>query len=357
MFLEQNYSIEKKHLRAFRDVCTSLSFFVFALLFCVIAIILGCRFKSSVYALACFAIAMVPGIFAIRHLRIIDRMAKRSQGFHYEFHEDKAVRYDADGKKTVVPYQSLKILQESDTFLRIASPSCAAILKKDEVTEDDIDALKKAIVNRCPNVKQKNVRGRSSVCEIITAIILAASLIGIAVNLPPLLDSYALAPNRMNCVASVYADKHHIESDNTFANIVYESTNNREAYMYVCNDRHKECPTDCYFVSFHDRNWEVRELLPSEILWEYEADTASFRVLHFEDAFLVEVFCPSALKVDIFSETYRKNCVGVSCNGMAYDKAWIITYSDGIPKDLLIRIGEATYPVGELFWTFNKGGS
>lgn len=349
MRITQEYHIEKNKRRAFRDVCTDPNIFVYALIIGAVMFYLGCRYASPVVSAVWFAIALIPCILAIRYQVVLIKAAKEKQSLRYEFFEDKAVRYGADGTKTTFPYQLIKTIRENNDYLRIATDSCAAILKKDEVSEEELAILKNALAKSCPKVKQKKAQGRSGFFEMITALVLVASIVGIAINLLPILDGFAFAPSCFQCASSFYAEKHHIETDGNSASIDYKSEDQRTVYLHMSNYNHKECPTESYCVTFRGGAWEVRELLPSEILWEYQTDTASFRVLKFDKTYLLEFGCSEEAVPEVHSSVFRQNFTGVDCVGMAYEKIWIVTYTDGIPRDLVLRIDTEDYPVGEMF--------
>lgn len=295
MPIEQEYKVDKKHRRAFRDVCTSLFRILILLTSSAVGLFMAHIAESEVISLACCIVALIPCVFAIVDQILIAKAATEKYVWRIAFNERNAVHYRQDGKSVVFPYRTVTAIHENESFLKITSKSYAAVLKKDELPPDMQDEVTAAIAAECPSVKRRTVHGRTLICAIITAVMTTAVLAYSAVCLIPIMDGFAFAPPADEAVVACYTETYSISRVGCWSSPVYESDDGRSQLLYVGNYDHEECPPEVYYVSFSDGEWHVREVTQSDVPLEFRTDTARVRVIQIDECCLLEIRCNEEL--------------------------------------------------------------
>ncbi len=348
MPIEQEFRIDKKHRRAFRDICTSLLFYIITLGSSVFGLFMAYVAEHPIISLGCCLASLAPCIFAIVDLIRIARIGMKKSVFRYSFNETEAVRYTQDGKKTVFPYLTMTVVQESESFLKLASKKYAAILKKDELTPETLNEACAAIKAANPKIRWQNVRGRNLTCTILTAIITAAVLVYSMFCVLPIADGFASAPPPDVAAVKHYTETYSIGTEGCWSSQKYESKDGREALLYVGNDLHADCPTELYYLSFSNRDWHIRGLSASEILLEFQTDTARVRVIQIDTYTLLEVRCAEDLECRTEALYPQRWWVIQDCKDGVFDKIKTRECPNGIQEDSVLYLGDEAYPIGEM---------
>lgn len=349
MKIEQKYTVDREHRRAFHDICTVLIRYLLLPICTAICLYMSYSSKSAFISPICFIFALVQCVLAI-----IDRIHVAKAGsekcvWHYEYNERAVTQHGKDGKRIAVPYRSITNMYENDGFLKIATNSFAAVLKKDELSPETLNEVKTAIGAECPGAKQRTVhRGRSLVCTIITAITTMAVLTYSVVCLLTILDGFAYAPRASDAAVAHYTEAHSISRVGCWASGAYISSDGRNQLLYVGNYDHKMCPTDVYYVSYYDREWHAREVTGADIPLEFRTDTALVRVIQIDECCLLEVRCADSMSCRT-EALYPQRAWGTEeCNNGEFDKIRTLLCPEGIRADSILYLDDEVYPIGEM---------
>lgn len=356
MNIEQKFTVNKEYRGAFHDICSVLIRYLLLPICTVICLYMSYVSKSAVISSLCCIFAWVPCFLAIMDRIHVAKAGSKKCLWHYEYSEQNVAQYGKDGKRIAVPYRSITNIYENDSFLKIATRSFAAVIKKDELSPEALNEVKAAISAECPGVKRRTVhRGRSLFCTILTAVTTAVVLAYSIVCVLTIADGFAYAPWASDSAVTCYTEAHSISRVGCWTSSAYISTDGRSQLLYVGNSEHRACPTDVYYVSFYDREWHAREVTEADVSLEFQTDTALVRVIQIDKCCLLEVRC--AEDTDCRTEAlYPQRAWGTQeCNNGAFGKIRTRQCPDGIQVDSVLYLDSEAYPIGEmLFATKNE---
>lgn len=347
MHITQKYTVDNLHLRAFRDVGTSLAPFVFLLIHTAIWFLIEHFSFSPVSPLFYWIVFSIPCLVILFYQIRIYLIGRKNTTFCYDFYEDKALCVFKEESKLALPYLAISNIRENKEFLRIRSSRVTAILKKDELPHDKAEALITSMTESCPGVKRKWVRGRSLICSIITVVVITAVLLNCLGWLPPILDDFVIAKNAEDAALFHYARVHNVDIHGSYTMLGYRSEDGGTAITYVSNYKHDSCPTECYYLSASWNFWSIRDLTPSQLPVDFRTDTASVRVIQIEMTNILEVRCKRTTNCTVTAFLPIPS-TSIPCNEGEYEVIRIWSFPDGIPSNTLLCIGDESFPISEM---------
>lgn len=349
MKIEQKFTVDKEHRCAFHDVCTVLFRYLLLPVCTAFCLYMSYISKSAVISLVCCIIALGPCVLAIVDRIHVAKAGSKKCVWHYEYNEQAVTQHGKDGKRIAVPYRSITNMYENESFLKIATKSYAAVLKKDELSPGALNEAKAAIAAECPGVKRRTVhRGRSLFCTILTAVTTAVVLAYSIVCALTIADGFAYAPRASDAAVAHYTEAHSISRVGCWASSAYISSDGRNQLLYVGNYDHKMCPTDVYYVSYYDREWHAREVTGIDVPLEFQTDTALVRVIQIDECCLLEVRCADDMNCRTEALYPQQAWIFLECNNRAFEKIKTRQCPDGIQADSVLYLGDDAYPIGEL---------
>lgn len=348
MFVEQEYKVEKKQRRAFCDVCTSAFRIIVLLISALFALFMAYYAKSAVVSLACCIVALIPCVHTIIDQFRTAKLGTKRNVWHFSLTDQNAVRHMADGRTIAFPYKTLRVMQENESFFMVASKTNAVVLKKNELSAETLNELVSAIKAENPRVRRKTVRYRSLLCAVLTAVTAGLALAYTVVCLSPIVNGFAFAPRASDVAVAHFTEVHSISQVGCRTLSAYISEDEKAQMLYVYNTEYETYSPELYYISFSNRDWQVREVTSADVRLEFRTDTVRVRVIHIEDCCVLEIRGDVGLQPRTENLTPNRWWHNLEVYDGEYQMIMSRSCPDGIQKDAILYLGDEAYPVGKM---------
>lgn len=348
MFVEQKYKVDKTQRRAFRDVCTPMLRILVLLLSALFSVYMAYCAESAIVSLACCILALCACVYAIVIQIRIAKAATERKLWRFSFTDRNAIQQKPDGRTIAIPYKTLRVMLENKHFFLVMSKSNAAVLKKDELPAETLNELVSAIKAERPGVKRKTVRFRSLLCSILMVITTALAAAYTVVCLIPIVNGFAFAPRASDVAVTHFTEVHSISRVGCRTHSAYISEDEKTQMLYVNNTEYKTYPPELYYISFSDRDWQVREVTLADVRLEFRTDNARVRVIQIEDCCVLEIRCDGVLQPKTENLTPNRWWHNFEVYDGEYRMIMLRNCPDGIQKEAELYLDNELYPIGEM---------